>query len=68
MKLLIRLLSERGHLSMMRALSAMAVSTACIIGLYAIAHNKDLVGSAALCSAFLGAGIAGKVLQKKDEQ
>jgi hypothetical protein len=67
MKLILRLLSERGHLSMMRALSALSVITGCIIGLYSIVYSKDLIGAAALVSAFLGAGIAGKVMQKRSE-
>lgn len=67
MKLLLRLLSERGHLSMMRALSAISVITACILGYLALLLNKDLVSAATLCGVFLSAGIAGKVLQKKNE-
>lgn len=67
MKLLLRLLSERGHLSMMRACFLASVITACIIGIYAIVYVEDLVGAAALCGVFLGAGIAGKVMQKAKE-
>lgn len=67
MKLLLRLLSERGHLSMMRALSALSVITACILGYLAIMLDKDLVGAATLCGVFLSAGIAGKVMQKGKE-
>lgn len=65
--LLSALLSDEGNTSMMRFLSLLNVITAIIIALYGVINNKDLGNISMLCSAFLGAGVGGKVLQKVSE-
>lgn len=65
--MLIQLLSESGDVSMMRLLSLICVLTACFLAIYGVEHDKDLNAMAMLCSAFLGIGIGGKVMQRKVE-
>jgi hypothetical protein len=61
------LFSETGDVSMMRLLSLICVLSASAIGLKVATVGGDMGTAAVLCSTFLSAGIAGKVLQKKDE-
>lgn len=61
-------LSELGDLSMMRLLSLICVLTACLIALIGISLNRNAADLALLCGAFLSAGIAGKVVQRKHEK
>lgn len=61
------LFSETGDVSMMRLLSLICVLSASAIGLKVAALGGDMSAAAILCSTFLSAGIAGKVLQKNAE-
>lgn len=68
MSILKALFSEHGSVSMMRLMSLICCVAAIVIAFVGI--NKPLIdysGLGLLCSAFLGAGFGGKVLQKKVE-
>ena len=49
-------------------MSILCVLGAIGIGSYGISHGKDLMGLAALVTAFLGPAFAAKVISKKDEK
>lgn len=67
-RLLKDLFSEKGNISMMRLLSLMSVVAAIVIAILGICHESvDYSGLTLLCSAFLGAGFTGKVIQKRFE-
>ena len=61
------LFSDNGSVSMMRVLSLICVLTAAGIAIHAITVGADLNATSILCSTFLGAGFAGKVIQKSME-
>jgi Na+/proline symporter len=61
------LLSEKSEVSTTRAMGIVCVLCACGLAIYGIHMNRDLLGLAALCSAFIGPAFAGKVIQKFKE-
>lgn len=61
------LFSDTSSVSMMRVLSLICILTASAIGLKVATLGGDMSTAAVLCSAFLTAGISGKVLQKNIE-
>ena len=65
--IILSLLSEDSKISSLRLMSILCVLGALGIGAYGIAHGKDLIGLAALVTAFLGPAFAGKVMGKKFE-
>lgn len=63
-----QLFSDKGNVSMMRVLSLTCVIAACCIAMYGLHQvNVDYSGLTLLCSAFLSAGIGGKIVQKVQE-
>lgn len=52
---------------MTRAMSLICIICACVIACYGIYIGRDLMGLAALCSAFIAPAFAGKVIQKNIE-
>lgn len=68
MKLFHDLLNEDSKMSMVRLMGLICVTCACGLGIYGIINNRDLVGLAALCAAFIGPAFAGKVAQKYMEK
>ncbi len=67
MNFLKQLLSEDSTISTTRLMGVICVMCACGLAIYGIYMNRDLVGLAALCSAFIGPAFAGKVVQKFTE-
>lgn len=49
-------------------MSLICILCACVLAIYGICQNRDLVGLAALCAAFVGPAFAGKVVQKFTEE
>lgn len=60
-------LSEASPVSTTRIMAIVCTMCACGIAIYGIIMNRDLVGLAALCSAFITPAFAAKVVQKHFE-
>lgn len=64
MNIVSELLSEKSPISTTRFMGLICVFCACGLAMYGIYMNRDLVGLAALCTAFIAPAFAGKVTQK----
>ena len=68
MRFIGQLLSDKGSVSSMRVMSLVSVFAAIGMAFYGMSKATiDYSGLTLLCSAFLGAGFTGKVMQKKSE-
>ena len=59
---------DNGNLSAVRIGFMLCILTACIIGVYGVYKDSDLLTLAGLVGTYLGAAYGGKVWQKKSEQ
>jgi hypothetical protein len=67
-RILLALFSDSGSVSMMRVMSLICCISAVGIAMYGISRPEvDYSGLTILCSSFLSAAFAGKVLQKRIE-
>ena len=64
---LLSTLNENSKVSSMRLMSLMCVVSGVAMGFIGLLIKADLIGLAALCSVFIGAGLTGKVAQKAIE-
>jgi hypothetical protein len=64
MNIVRELLSDKSPISSMRFMSITALLCACGIGVAGLFMGRDLVGLAALCSAFIAPAFAAKFGQK----
>jgi hypothetical protein len=61
------LFSEKGDVSMMRLIALICTCTASFIAIYSTIKGMDLNAASVICGVFLGAGISGKIMQKRSE-
>lgn len=66
--ILMGLLSEDSKISSLRFMSILCVLAAVGVACYGISHSKDLLGIAAVVTAFLGPAFTAKVLSKPVEK
>lgn len=64
---ILELLSPKGQLSSLRALSFISLALGGYIGVTGIHSDKNLADVAILVSVFVGAAFGGKVMQKREE-
>lgn len=60
-------LKENGKTSTIRIVCLACVFTGCLVGVYAVHKDRELLTVAPLVAVYLAAGITGKVTQKKHE-